>query len=229
MIFGKKNVKFKKGFTLAEVLITLGIVGLIAAMTLPGLKANFDKKSYVTALNKVYSELSQALTMYKTDNNSVDLKEAGFNDTEALKTFVKTYFNVTQKCETNAVPCMAEKYTKMNRTASWEGKGSKNCYQLAEGATICPRKEDDGHIWFLVDVNGQKKPNILGRDLFVMYVYDNGVIDDKLASLTNYADNLPLSKTTREALYKEGCLQAGAKNLHGCFGKILNDNWQMTY
>lgn len=55
----------KKAFTLAEVLITLGIIGVIAALTLPGLIQGYRKKVTETALKKAYSQLSQALERHK--------------------------------------------------------------------------------------------------------------------------------------------------------------------
>ena len=49
----------KKAFTLAEVLITLGIIGIVAAMTLPTLIGKYQKKQTVTQLKKSYTEISQ--------------------------------------------------------------------------------------------------------------------------------------------------------------------------
>ena len=45
----------RKGFTLAEVLITLGIIGVVAAMTIPTLMAKFEKQQYVTQLKETYT------------------------------------------------------------------------------------------------------------------------------------------------------------------------------
>ena len=50
-----------KAFTLAEVLVTLGIIGVVSAMTVPTLMQNYQRQSYVTQLHKVYNELGQAL------------------------------------------------------------------------------------------------------------------------------------------------------------------------
>ena len=50
----------KKGFTLAEVLITLGIIGVVAAMTMPTLINNINNKQNIAALKKAYSLISQA-------------------------------------------------------------------------------------------------------------------------------------------------------------------------
>ena len=53
----------KKAFTLAEVLITLGVIGVVAAMTLPSLIQKHNEKVIVTQLKKVYSTFSQAYKM----------------------------------------------------------------------------------------------------------------------------------------------------------------------
>ena len=52
------HYKNKKGFTLAEVLITLGIIGIVAAMTMPALIANHQKQVAATAVKKMYSQLN---------------------------------------------------------------------------------------------------------------------------------------------------------------------------
>ena len=49
-----------KGFTLAEILITLGIIGVVAAITIPGLITNYQKRSTATQLKKAYSLLVNA-------------------------------------------------------------------------------------------------------------------------------------------------------------------------
>ena len=53
-----------KGFTMAEVLITLGIIGVVAAMTLPSLINNNRNKALEAAFKKNYSVIEQALNMY---------------------------------------------------------------------------------------------------------------------------------------------------------------------
>lgn len=57
------------GFTLAEVLITLGIIGVVAAMTMPSLIANYNGKKYRTAFKKTVSVLSQAAAMNKANED----------------------------------------------------------------------------------------------------------------------------------------------------------------
>ena len=62
-----------KAFTLAETLITLGIIGIVAALTLPALTAKYQEKILVTQVKKSYSELQNALKMYAAKNECSDM------------------------------------------------------------------------------------------------------------------------------------------------------------
>ncbi len=62
----------KKGFTLAEVLITLGIIGVVAALTLPSLIQNYKEQATVTRVKKFYSVFSQAYAMAVQENGTLD-------------------------------------------------------------------------------------------------------------------------------------------------------------
>ena len=57
----------KRGFTLAEVLITLGIIGVIAAITIPMLIEAYIKKTTALSVKKAYTELNQVLKMAIAD------------------------------------------------------------------------------------------------------------------------------------------------------------------
>lgn len=58
----------KKGFTLAEVLITLGIIGIVAAMTLPALVHNYKKQEIEAKIKKFYTNMAQAVKLSEIDN-----------------------------------------------------------------------------------------------------------------------------------------------------------------
>lgn len=215
--------RMKKAFTLAEVLVTLGIIGVVSAMTVPTLMQNYQRQSYVTQLHKVYNEFSQALTQYQTDRNAVNLTEAGLNSQANLNAFVKNYFRIVQTCSNSITPCFLEQtsYKALNGTALQSHYTVTDAYVLASGASVrfLYAKEGDKIGNIMVDINGQKGPNILGRDLFTIGVYNNGMMDD-------YGTSAPLTDTTRDNLYAQCTTGASA---WGCFGKILNDNWEMTY
>lgn len=65
------NNSRKIAFTLAEVLITLGIIGVVAALTLPALIANYKEKAFVVAAKKNYSVLTNAINKWNVDNGSI--------------------------------------------------------------------------------------------------------------------------------------------------------------
>lgn len=92
----------KKGFTLAEVLITLGIIGVVAAMTIPTLIANHQKKQVEVKLQRFYSVMAQAIQRYETESGErLNFSDNVFDDgTETLKWYNETigkYLNTTDK------------------------------------------------------------------------------------------------------------------------------------
>ena len=196
-------------------------------MTVPSLMQNYQRQSYVTQLHKVYNELSQALLQYQTDKNALNLREAGLTSSQAVHEFITNYFRVVEICE-NLKPCFASNYK--NMAGNPVSYTDSNSYVLTSGSSIRPEYYNRGNVLLsiVVDTNGQKGPNIAGRDLIAIYVYDNGLIDDFLT--TSMA---PLSEDERENLFNSYCASSTNSDdgnaIVGCFGKILNDNWQMTY
>lgn len=61
-----------RGFTLAEVLITLGIIGIVASMTLPGIVQDYRERETVTRVKKFYSVFSQAYTLAVLEHGTID-------------------------------------------------------------------------------------------------------------------------------------------------------------
>ena len=201
------EVIMKKAFTLAEVLVTLGIIGVVSAMTVPTLMQNHQRKTYVTQLHKIYNELSQALVRYQNDKNALNLTEAGLTSEVASQNFLKEYFNVVSECETLTTPCFASEYKTMTGSTITEAYVEFNhkAYVLANGISIRP----------LYSMANDKILNILGRDFFLVNVYNNGMID----SWSNGVVSAPLTEEQREV----------AGIIYKPFGQILNDNWEMTY
>lgn len=87
-----------KAFTLAEVLITLGIIGIIAAITIPALIQNTQNLEYKSALKKDYAVLSQAIEQLKYENggNLANLVTFGYRN--ALMIRLKPYLSYIKSC-----------------------------------------------------------------------------------------------------------------------------------
>jgi len=184
------------GFTLAEVLITLGIIGVVAAITMPTLIQNHQKRSLEVATQKFYSMMSQAVRQYMADEGVDDLRNTPLaidnyesaSSPEAIasiRNFVTKYLKVVKECDHDVNNCFAPKYK------AWDGSGLANDftsganwnerrdYILADGSIIrigyhppqCP-------IDIYVDINGKKGPNRVGYDLWSMSIFYDGSIDE---------------------------------------------------
>lgn len=77
------------GFTLAEVLITLGIIGVVAALTLPALVQNYRNQVVETRLKKVYSVMNQAIVRSEVDNGAKELWD--FDDPDFFNKYINPY------------------------------------------------------------------------------------------------------------------------------------------
>ena len=244
--FGERVRKrgYLTAFTLAEVLVTLGIIGVVSAMTVPTLMQNYQRQSYVTQLHKVYNEVQQASLRYMTDKNAINLREAGLGTQAEMANFTHTYFKVVSDCESYVkAPCFPTSYKSQSGTetatnnANWSAASS---VVLASGASIVidyPNvytktvngvTSHYGHM--LIDINGPKGPNIGGRDMFYAEFYDDGSIDVAGATpeckANGVCDGDSLT-AIRDALYNSSCNSTWQGQ--GCLGKIINDGWQMTY
>ncbi len=220
--------RIKMGFTLAEVLVTLGIIGVVSVLTMPVLLQNYQQKVYIGRLHSFYSLLSQALLNYQTEHNAVNLIEAGINSQDITNSFINDTFKIVKICQNSLTPCFASSYKsiKGNKISGFDVVTS---FVLANGTAVRPKyygnQYNNAFINILIDTNGTKGPNIHGRDLFNIGVYSNGLIDDIDHLSKNTA---PLSKERREELFNSKCL-SNSTYVYGCFGKILNDNWEMNY
>ena len=80
-----------KAFTTAEVLITLGILGVVIAMTLPALIGHYQKKVTVEKLKTIYSKLSEVIKISETDNGVVNSWDYTLSSDEFVKIYLAPY------------------------------------------------------------------------------------------------------------------------------------------
>lgn len=182
-------------FTLAEVLITLGIIGIVAAMTIPTLMSKIQEKRYTTQYKKIFSELNQTMKMLENDESSPITMCKSFDDTCFRDQFA-TKMKISHSC--NGAPpnkCLATStflnnqahYYKMNVNDGWpslvtlSGYSVKFRYHRAD----CNFVEDAETAWagtlrncgwVQVDTNGLNAPNIVGKDIFFLAFMQDGFI-----------------------------------------------------
>ncbi len=170
----------KLGFTLAEVLITLGIIGIVAAMTMPSLIQKHQEKVTVAKLKKVYSVLSQALLQACNEYGTPDswelakLGEPSVNAAPKIKQFLKVADDCgVNDCENYSIS-VGHFYTLNGKLYDSENYNNAYNLKLTDGTELSFRENiKDQIICILTDINGQQGPNTIGKDIFNFAVYNN--------------------------------------------------------
>jgi len=172
--------KTKNAFTLAEVLITLVIIGIVAALTIPTAINKYKEEELKSQFKKAYSTLSQAVnkTFLNDFYGYADCYMGGsYNDCKKFYDAMAKNLNVSKICRGNALSkgCLPvfQKYTNEDGNCDgWSENRINNhahVYVLSDGTIIIPywfSNAGGAMQSFLVDINGQKAPNAYGKDLF---------------------------------------------------------------
>lgn len=179
----------KSAFTLAEVLITLGIIGVVAALTIPTLMQNIQNYQYKQAWKKEFSVITQAVQMLKNDNGgSIEEwtgRAIGNYLPDPFLTNLTSYMKVADSCINNWLKiCDSQRTTIVDsiyKTASGGQFDQADMYygnvKLADGTHIFFRTYNPSHVLAIVDVNGHEKgPNTLGKDAFGLVITSTQVL-----------------------------------------------------
>ncbi|MBP3924671.1 type II secretion system protein [bacterium] len=161
----------KTAFTLAEVLITLGIIGIVAAMTMPALITKHQKQVTVTRLRKYYTIMAQAKLLSEVQNGEMEYWEFPYTFSKTdIRPFFDKYFrpymDVINECESA-------------KSCSSLYSNTRPVYTLKDGMQFMfsPNPQTDTlnsgrkYIHTGVDINGNKGPNREGRDIFYVNIY----------------------------------------------------------
>lgn len=166
--------KAKVGFTLAEVLITLGIIGVVAALTIPGLINNYKAARLKSQFLKSYSTIQQVFKRMQDDEISVD--PSSYTDGGSFQDAFMKYLSGAQKCSLYQTLCKFYDVT----TGSIVYKGIHYHYLndgtilLNDGTLLMFENQTNSSIVCVtVDLNGVKNPpNIEGYDTFTFQLID---------------------------------------------------------
>ena len=94
----------KKGFTLAETLITLGIIGVVAAITIPGLITAYKKHVIASSLKRAVSSINQAIKQSESENGEMETWNKSLEQEEFIKLYIRPYMNIALTCK-NITTC----------------------------------------------------------------------------------------------------------------------------
>ena len=219
------------GFTLAEVLITLGIIGVVAAMTLPTLVNKMNGQATVTKIKKTYSILNQALRLSVADHQDVkhwtyDVKNDSIGYVDK---YWRPYLKKLKICTDRAAHCGYDdnrpfKYMDgriYDLSVLADDRKSRTLFVLADGVYVWiytgSLNSDESEINFVepyvqFDINGPQRPNVVGQDVFIMDI-------DKEKNLL-----IPLGHTKKDHTLETNCSKEGRGDY--CLEKLLRDGWK---
>jgi len=245
----------RSAFTLAEVLITLAIIGVVAALTIPTLMANYQKVQYVAALKKAYSEMNQAITLMANDLgcqgdlNCTKLFDADTPDDAFNNEFVK-YFKIAKNCKNadydGTLGCFPDTINndydgiEDGISSGWDSSGYR--FITADGFSIkafsggngCDNNDYSTHAtndmtqvcgMIYLDVNGLKGPNYMGRDIFIFWI-TNGKGPQLYPN--GGADYKWNSHWANDDGTPRSCYPDDTAGNY-CAGRIMEEGWQMNY
>lgn len=205
----------KRGFTLAEVLITLGIIGIVAAMTIPNMIAKHRLKVLHTEFLKTYSDLNNAAKRFEQENGITAYQHSlnGNSPTDTLKVFMANFIGSKYGQRISSDP---DKETEGNlsfenaigftpKNLAGKKQKSQPCdqsiiteevggrfYSIDDSISVYQNQPEYGPK-ICVDINGRKGPNIYGYDWFVfVFTKEGGVkpyIGNDFLNVTSAMEN----------------------------------------
>ena len=174
----------RKGFTLAEVLITLGIIGVVAAMTIPNLITNYQKKQTVVKLQKGISTMAQTVKLVEEEYGAMENWDVSLSHLDFIDMYFRPFTKIMLTCD----PITKCGYTPVNNNVWMQANGVYDYYGNPNHGGRVPFMVMDGFVYtfshyapnssfineknhrvIIIDINGSKKPNRIGRDVFFLY------------------------------------------------------------
>ena len=187
----------KQGFTLAEVLITLTVIGIIAAITIPSLITNvdLDRKQAEAIIKKTYTSFNDAtkqIVMMETTSHTMG--SVGCSDSNCIRDLYGKYLSYIKTCNSDAQDNCLDGAPKTSEGGTVDFT-SKSLAVLADGTLVgfsydntckttvsslieyeqAPVNISNSCVTIAVDANGAKKPNALARDRYQFAIGKLGV------------------------------------------------------
>lgn len=232
-----------RAFTLAEVLITLGIIGVVSAMTIPNLATHIKNTKLKSQFKKAYAELNQATRTFYADTdipvqdydaivNAGTVKTTSNNVLEKFMSYYKGYtktsmdrwggYDIHYKLKNlnmkgdliHQYPC-DQSNVFIDNVGRLYAMDDTPQYYIQHGIVLGATTGPK----ICVDINGVNKPNRWGYDRFVfVFTSDNAVIP-----YTGTSWNTLKKNETDEKVIAKSCSKTLATPAHSCAYFALND------
>lgn len=252
-------MKKKLGFTLAEVLIVLGIIGIVAEYTIPTLMNSFKKQTYTVSLQKFYSNFQNGMKQYMVNQGCTDLICTGlFNGSsntqawqDAMSTALNQIFKIGNLYGSSNVALSSFNSVDLNKSGAmpyfYDEDGYNYSFMTVDGFLVAIRDYYPGNCtdfssyptarlyqacgYVRVDTNGFKPPNTQGRDFFMFYLGNDGV----LYPYHGYDASKVGEAYWRDSAEGMWCGVPGSSEIPGvdsgvgCVARIMENGWNMDY
>ena len=211
----------KRAFTLAEVLITLGIIGVVAAMTMPTLMTKYRKHVAANRAKQVYTELSQVLQLARVKYGDMDSWD--FTSRDTVKKYILEFYKGLTLCqEPNGV--------QISKRCGMSISGNNPIYATSrgEGISFSANNTSRKSINIFVDTDAGNGKNRLGTDVFYFEMKNNRLMP------YGWKDEITRDEI-KNGYYVEGAnKQIACKNEHidggyqrnACTSLLMFDGWE---
>lgn len=234
------------GFTLAELLITVAIIGIIGALVIPSMVDNYYKSFYLTAFKKKYKVFSDAVNLSTLENGKTKYWDTSltadnffqkyFGDyislSECDDCWTSSYTNTTSTASTTVSTGIAANYTRYYLTTFTPNLVPTATYYTKDGATVgfsygksvtikynnVTYYSSEPILYIYIDVNADKSPNMYGYDRFVLQVFAN--------ELTAYGEGLTDYGSKKFSDYCKDTISSTYERYRmKCGGWIVENSW----
>ncbi len=213
----------RAAFTLAEVLITLGIIGVVAALTMPALIANYQKQVTVAGLKKTYSQLAQAVKLSESENGEIEYWDLTLASDVFVEKYIVPFLKSIGKTSGREINTLINyKYLNGQTITEFSANGTDTSVRkLADGSIIFVDSwtpDDGSYRTIMVDINGYKRPNVLGKDLFSFWINKANGLSPSGSCIGD--------ECLQPTLHM--CNKNADKGGYACAKVIVQDGWQIT-
>ena len=173
----------KKGFTLAEVLITLGIIGVVSAITIPSVVNKVQEQRRINKLKKTYSILSQAYQRILSEEGNyeywLDVTKTKQQQAEIIAGKFKPYLKIMKDCAFQT-GCLKDDYVKSLSGVNYQNYNrNENEYKLilSDGVSLMFYSQPILNTGFVgnikIAIDGIQNTHVWGKDFFLIFIFKN--------------------------------------------------------
>jgi len=225
--------KINKGFTLAEVLFALAIIGIVATMTLPSIQASFLKQQVATGLAKAINTLENANALALQENNAKDLETLGATTHDKYLDLLQDHIygvklGGTISYTTPTGSSFNTYYNLSTKDGILFSRKSTSTSTKNVSNSALPRMYSGKYYDIYVDTNGAKKPNVQGKDLYTLWVDTKGSVIPAGGDLYEMYEGGSVY-TWRNKCKRENWGNSTLFNSWYCAGSIVDNGYKVIH